>query len=276
MSKLKKQNSGRESCFPCRRSWFIVALFCILCSSASCIRIRLLTAAAPACHAHCRTLLPIYIGAARRDVCTQLPIYQTHAQSASPPTSGSLLGRNTAPWWPPPATLVRPPGSINPNAYANLSSLRWLPSTMPFEFWTLCCCPSEHLHHFLSTVCRFAEASPYLHRRCCQPFLLCVRDCVYILLSDRTAAADLPPCKTWQRWRPKPCSVVWGSTHVNPEWKAMQGSMVKSGHSNGPPISHQNLHLSHNAALQDFLHQCNADPLWECKRTTREVLNFWS
>lgn len=29
--------------------------------------------------------------------------------------------------------------------------------------------------------------------------------------------------------------------------KAMQGqaSMVKSGHSNGPAISHQNLHLSH-------------------------------
>ena len=30
--------------------------------------------------------------------------------------------------------------------------------------------------------------------------------------------------------------------------KAMQGqaSTVKSGHSNGPAISHQNLHLSHN------------------------------
>ena len=42
-----------------------------------------------------------------------------------------------------------------------------------FGFWTLCCCPSEHLHHFLSTLCRFAEAGPYLHRRRCQLFLLC-------------------------------------------------------------------------------------------------------
>ena len=92
MSKLKRQNSRRESCFPRERNWIIVVSFCILCSSASCIRIRLLTAAAPACHANCRTLLPIYIGAARRDVCTQLPIYQTHAQSASPRPQAAFSG----------------------------------------------------------------------------------------------------------------------------------------------------------------------------------------
>ena len=44
---------------------------------------------------------------------------------------------------------------------------------LPFGILNSLLLPSEHLHHFLSTLCRFAEARPYLHRRRCQLFLLC-------------------------------------------------------------------------------------------------------
>ena len=51
------------------------------CASPSCIRIRLLTAAAPACHGN--SFADIY-WSRTQGLCTQLPIYQTHAQRPRP------------------------------------------------------------------------------------------------------------------------------------------------------------------------------------------------
>ena len=88
------------------------------CASASCIRIRLLTAAAPACHGN--SFADIYWSRTQA-VHSITYISDSRPAPASPRPQAAFSGE---PWWPPPATLVRTPGSINPNAYeANLS--RW-------------------------------------------------------------------------------------------------------------------------------------------------------
>ena len=222
------------------------------CASPSCIRIRLLTAAAPACHGN--SFADIY-WSRTQGLCTQLPIYQTHAQRPHPP---DLLRQ---PWWPPPATLVCTPGSINSNAYeANLLSLRWgfrqqclLLNSELFVVAPRSTSPSL----LIRSVWICWSGSIFASKVLPAVPVVSVHVCVYILLSGPLLTYT---SKTWQRWRTEPCSKCIPTEQC----RAMQGHGKERSQQRSTHLSPEFASVP-QAALYNFLHHCKADPLWECK-----------